>query len=256
MTLDYEDAKKVAIEQGQFLLLYFTEDEWCEPCDFMERETWSSYEVQELQQRFVSVRFEADQLSRVADMLEVQALPTTIILDAYGHNYMFFEGYLSKAEIVEKLSGFPADMREIYQAESVALTNDSYRASLRLGDLYQRISYEAGSSVAGRLLFYSDIAYRKSKRQLVGLTDAPLGLSQRLDLLLIENQLLRGNFERSLSRLQELQSYFVAANQPLGNYLFTMAYRLAGDTEKAREHYQELRAADNNQRWLARLARW
>lgn len=268
MTLDYEDAKKVALEQGQFLLLYFTDGAdcapcdildpgFCEPCEAMDADVWSSYEIQLIQQHFVSVKYEANQLSQAADHLEIAALPTTVILDAFGSEYLFIEGYLPQAELLLLLQGFPQDMREIYAAEQVARNSrDSYQASFRLADRYQRHSHQAGAYAAGRLLSRSDAAYRKSQRQLYGRTDAPLGLPQRIELLLIENQLLRGNHERALQSLIELQPYFVKSNQPLGNYLFTLSHRLAGETELARKHYEVLQVSDNSQRWLNRLALW
>lgn len=256
MTLNMADAETIAQNQGRFILLRFTA-EWCGPCRAMERESWSQPEVQSIQGEFVSLNVDLKRQPVLADRFGVTAIPTLVILDGFGNEYWRNQGYLTQAQLIEEISGFPQDMSAIYQAEEAIKEDDTdYRAHFRLGDLYQRYSYDAGATVADQFLSQSTSALRKSKRLLRRDDTAPQGLSQRIELLLIENQLLRGQYVRSLQDLGELRPEVEASNQAIYNYLLTMAYRQAGNTDKAREHYQELQEADNSQRWLVRLARW
>ncbi|MEM7574894.1 MAG: thioredoxin domain-containing protein [Bacteroidota bacterium] len=256
MTLDLDDAETIAQHQGQFILLRFTA-EWCGPCRAMERESWSQPAVQTIQGEFVSLNIDLQRQPGLADQFGVSAIPTLVILDGFGNEYWRYQGYLTQAQLIEEIGGFPQNMSSIYQAEEAVKEADAdYRTHFRLGDLYQRYSYQAGATVADQFLSQSTSALRKSKRLLRRDEAAPQGLSQRIELLLIENQLLRGRYVRSLQDLGELRQEVETSNQAIYNYLLTMAYRQAGNTDKAREHYQELQEADNNQRWLVRLAKW
>lgn len=92
---DLPAAHKKAVAEGKPLLIVFSA-EWCGYCKKMERSTLVDAKVSALvQERFVAVHLDMDKHPRVAEALEVRALPSSVILspeaDLLGRSVGFVE---------------------------------------------------------------------------------------------------------------------------------------------------------------------
>lgn len=105
--LDLKAAHKVAVDQQKPLLIVFGAS-WCGYCHKLEKETLADRKVVQLVQReFVAVHQDFDKDDKVAEILEVKALPCTVILSP-------------EADVISQTVGFN-DVRQYLQVLNAGL---------------------------------------------------------------------------------------------------------------------------------------
>lgn len=77
---------------------------WCGWCRKMEAETFSSAEVQAIQDKYLWVKVDVDEQPEVAARYEVEGLPRTLLIDPKGRVIGSLEGYVSSARFVKFLN--------------------------------------------------------------------------------------------------------------------------------------------------------
>src|SRR4051812_11549800 len=80
---DLAAARTHARESNKPVLLYFTA-EWCGPCQFMRKTTWTDRQVADALKEYIPVRIDIDQQPSVARQYGVEAIPRFVILSPQG----------------------------------------------------------------------------------------------------------------------------------------------------------------------------
>jgi thioredoxin-related protein len=97
-------AHKVSLKEGRPLLVVFSAD-WCGYCKKLEKETFLERQtVEYINSKFVPVRLDFDAQRRIADILEVKSLPTTVILNSEADLLGTIVGYVKTEQYRKSLA--------------------------------------------------------------------------------------------------------------------------------------------------------
>lgn len=118
-----KEGHRVAEKTGKPMLLVFGA-EWCQHCKRLEKQTLHESQLATyINREFVCVRLDLDVKddSKVAKILEVSALPCTIVLSSDADLLARQEGFLNAAEMHETLEGALAQQAKIRMASQQSL---------------------------------------------------------------------------------------------------------------------------------------
>ena len=252
MPISVAQAQELATAQGSFIVLDFYAT-WCGPCTKMDIDTWSQPEVQAAQQSFVNVRVDATtNTATILQQYHLKGIPALIILDAEGNEYFRRVGLMTSQEVRSVLADFPADMRGPYAADFVAREQpDAFNSHFLRGRHYQQAARGASGSVRGKLATTSTDALEDASAILSQKSNIPASLQERIDLMVIENLLLRGRSKKVLKELASLDAELDAKNEALACYIRGLAYHRTKRPKLADECYSALQEAVDNAEYLA-----
>ena len=252
MPISVAQAQELATAQGSFIVLDFYAT-WCGPCTKMDIDTWSQPEVQAAQQSFVNVRVDATtNTATILQQYHLKGIPALIILDAEGNEYFRRVGLMTSQEVRSVLADFPADMRGPYAADFVAREQpDAFNSHFLRGRHYQQAARGASGSVRGKLATTSTDALEDASTILSQKSNIPASLQERIDLMVIENLLLRGRSKKVLKELASLDAELDAKNEALACYIRGLAYHRTKRRKLADECYSALQEAVDNAEYLA-----
>jgi thiol:disulfide interchange protein len=101
---DLHSAHRLAVQSNKPMLLVFGA-EWCGWCKRLEKTTLEDpHMVEYINSTFVPIRIDVDQQKRVAEILEVSALPCTIVLSPQADLLGRIEGFELPADLYKKLA--------------------------------------------------------------------------------------------------------------------------------------------------------
>ena len=133
---DYDLARKEATEKGKLLLLDFgTED--CVHCKRMHQTTFRDPSIMKiLNERFVTLKIDANREPRLAQSLRIQAYPTIVLAGNDGKILTWIEGFMEVNRLTEQLN------RAIAQQTPEWMVRDYQEATkaINLGDFPRAIS--------------------------------------------------------------------------------------------------------------------
>jgi thioredoxin-like negative regulator of GroEL len=101
---DLQSARRQALAEGKPILIVFGA-EWCGYCKKLERQTLNTPQMAEyINQNFVAVHLDLDKEKKVGDILDVRALPCSIILSPNAELLGRINGYHTPAPYQAQLS--------------------------------------------------------------------------------------------------------------------------------------------------------
>ena len=104
---DLQRAWQSAQEQQRPLLLFITGDR-CHYCTLMKHQTWRDPAVAAaVNEGFVAVEVSTDFKDRVAEVLKIRALPTTLVISPERKVLARFNGYLRPDQLIRQLEELP-----------------------------------------------------------------------------------------------------------------------------------------------------
>lgn len=96
-------AHRLSLEQNKPLMVVFGA-EWCTYCKKLEKNTLSNPQLSKyINGTFISIHVDVDEEERVAQILEVKALPCTVILSPHADLLGRIEGFQQPAAFYQKL---------------------------------------------------------------------------------------------------------------------------------------------------------
>lgn len=111
-------AHKIAIEQDKPLLIVFGAS-WCTYCHKLERETLGDKRITAVVERdFIPVHLDYDRDAKIAQILEVEKLPCTVILSPQADLLLKHEGYAEYKEYRQTLQSALDKRAEIQQVKN------------------------------------------------------------------------------------------------------------------------------------------
>ena len=99
---DYKEALKQTKEQNKPLLIAFHAS-WCLPCQRMKKTTYHDPEVIKISESFIRLVIDSDAQPGLANLYNVQVIPTYVILRPDGTKIKSFAGYYPPADFIAKL---------------------------------------------------------------------------------------------------------------------------------------------------------
>lgn len=115
-------ARTRALQNDRPMLIVFGAD-WCTYCKKLEKTTLSHPQmVKFINTRFVPVHLDHDDEKRVAQILEVQTLPCSIVLSPEADLLGKIEGYQSPGKYYQKLTAAEKVQEKIRQASNTQAT--------------------------------------------------------------------------------------------------------------------------------------
>jgi thiol:disulfide interchange protein len=107
---DYAEAIRESERLKRPVVLQFTAP-WCVQCRRMFAQTWRDARiVKQMNKEFIALVVDAEEHARVAKELQVQALPTTIIVSADRKTVKRLAGYQTADELRKQLAAFQREM--------------------------------------------------------------------------------------------------------------------------------------------------
>jgi thioredoxin-like negative regulator of GroEL len=130
--------------------------DWCGPCKVMEKEVYSTGDFLEATKRFLPVKIDFDKKTALARKYNVEALPTIVFADSYGHELFRYHGYVGAKPLLALVKALPGNMTEFNRLnKTLAADKNNFEAlesmgkSLRAAGLF-RASSEYYSRAAQR----------------------------------------------------------------------------------------------------------
>ncbi len=99
---DYDAALKTAQATNKLVVIDFFAT-WCGPCRMMERNTFADEKVRQRLAGFVPLKIDVDKQPKLAARYGIEAMPTTLVVDATGKPLATAVGYLEVADYLAVL---------------------------------------------------------------------------------------------------------------------------------------------------------
>jgi thiol-disulfide isomerase/thioredoxin len=109
--LDYETGMEQAEKQNKLVLAVFTAS-WCPTCRKLEKEVLQDRSVIAMSRQFICVKVDVDERVDVATKHAVSLLPTTLVLDSIGSEFLRLISFKSPEHYVAELKGALARAKE------------------------------------------------------------------------------------------------------------------------------------------------
>lgn len=114
-------AQKMAQQQDKPIMIVFGAS-WCTFCHKLERETLSERRTAAMIEReFIPVHLDFNKEKRVADILEVERLPCTVILTPEADLLLKFEGFAEPKEFQSSMAAALEKRAEVKQVGSESI---------------------------------------------------------------------------------------------------------------------------------------
>lgn len=114
---DLERAWQSAQQRQRPLLLYVT-SEHCHYCTLMKQQTWRHPAVASaVNQSFVAAEVSTNFKDRVAEALQIRALPTTLVISPERKVLARFDGYIRPDQLIKQLEELPVQPVSITRDE-------------------------------------------------------------------------------------------------------------------------------------------
>lgn len=111
-----QTAHKLAIAQNKPILIVFGAD-WCGYCKKLEKETLGTKEVSAyINDTFIAVHLDFDKEKRVTELLEVKALPCSVIVNSNAELLGRIDGYKAVSPYQEQLLAAQRQFRAVQTA--------------------------------------------------------------------------------------------------------------------------------------------
>ncbi len=134
---DYDAARKEATQKGKLLLLDFgTED--CVHCKRMHQTTFRDPSIMKiLNDRFITLKIDANREPRLAQALRIQAYPTIVLASNDGKILTWIEGFIEVNRLADQLNRAAAQqtpdwMARDYQEATKAINQGDYARAIAL----------------------------------------------------------------------------------------------------------------------------
>ena len=247
---DLEQAKKLALSTDKLILVDFWAS-WCGPCKRMDRESWSSPEIQELMQNYIPLQIDIDSKKRDAMKYGVRSIPYIFIVDGNGEVVYQSLGYMNKDEVAKVL-------------EKYAL-NTSFLRKEAIG-FYQHQNYVTALRLAERYLDYTLYLNDEVKNDFVNLAERYLGegeklldrkqenykfMKEKIELLDLAAALYADD-EREVQKTLERTDFdeLYPKNRPLYAYINLCVNQKENNTAEVEKWSQALKEAPGSERYF------
>lgn len=143
---DVAGARRDALARNQPVLLDFWAS-WCGPCNTMDTEVFSQERVAVALKKVLPIRIDIDRHTEIARQYDVEATPTLIVTDGYGHELFRHRGVLTADQLVAIMAALPADLSQINSLAAAVMRDKEDAATLlALGDELRRHELYIASS--------------------------------------------------------------------------------------------------------------
>lgn len=222
---------------------------WCIPCLKMDKEVWLDTAISTLAQNFVCMKFNLSDGWQNAEPYFVDKIPTIMILDYRGEVLYKNENNLSRSEIDEVLSSFPADVSKLNRA-LIACARDKkdHLSHVNAASAYQ--SYALQSGQPAREIFIRESKKMLKKTRRIINKKKNYSISERVDLMQNHNDIISGNTEKGIKAVLEQLDIIGEENLAQAYYILVTAYLAEDNRDLAHKYYKELKSKNGSEAFV------
>lgn len=246
----FDQAKKISKLTNKPILLDFWAV-WCGPCKQMDVKVWKDDEIVELADKVVPTKIDVDTDSSTPADYAVRGIPTIVVTDGYGNEWINDVGFQYKSQMIDLLRDLPSDITLINKAmRQYTIDKKDIAHVVDLVEAFQLTTPQTGSSVIPVILSQIRIYNSQFKRLLKKQGNDIL--QQRYDLNDLGIKVL-GN--KPAKGIQELESYvadndILKENQGLMHYLLYKGYHTLEQKDKLDEHASGIATAADGGKYM------
>jgi len=240
-----EWGKKLA-QTGDKLILVDFWAYWCGPCIRMDREVWSNDSIQALWGKFVYIKLDVSSGPGAASPYNIDAIPTTMILDGWGTVLYQSTGFKYKTEIKTLLNSFPENVSSLNESLYYYYIDKKDKNNImNVATTFQDYATILDNPARDIFLNMSDVYFTKVKKQCKKNTDD--SLREKIEILESLNMVYRGKENNAIKNITEKIGLdkIHESNQALANYVLIKVYLQLDNKDEASKYYRRLLDSDD-----------
>lgn len=235
----FEQAQIMALSTNKLILIDFYA-RWCGPCKRMDMDVWSDAEVGKLTQYFVPLKIDIDIQRSIANRYNVNAIPTTIIVDGNGKIVYENTCYMDADDVLTLLKKYALRTEYVqYQALNY-YKKKSYFTALRLGRRYLDFSLYLKNEPRNNFLHLGEKYLREGKKMLRKDSPNYPMLRQRIALLELVADLHSKRYKHVYKKLNDFEASEIHKHNKKLYYYLNYCSQKGLQKETAKKWYAKL----------------
>ena len=249
----FDDAKKLAVATNKLILVDFWAS-WCGPCKKMDQESWSQDEIKQIMNNYVSVQIDVDVEKELARKYNVRGIPYIFIMDANGEVVHEQMSYMNKAQVKKLLDKFSLNTKFLQRDYVIYKKMKNSTSSFRLAQSYQHYAIFLDKNVRSDFLKLSINYLYQTKKYLNSEKKNDDTIDQKIELIEIQEKVIRGNFKRCLKELNKgfKEDEIAETNRSLFFFLNYVSCKGVNDEATSEIWLEKLKSMANHKSYLKR----